>query len=193
MCLSAIHVFVIESKLLSYVLGQHIAAISGQHADHQNPPAPTSRSGAQSSNYLGLPNRRSLSTFRCALMVAATFRTRWVVIVRSNSLRGACKRGADRGLLSVRSGWCSWKFSICHTSQHFGQRPSAKHSILPHNVVRHRPWRGSRCVRPTLPGLSPPVIGPGQMGRTGHRLADSAAGMVCSCKEVALGHYWTRR
>ena len=50
-----------------------------------------------------------------------------------------------------------------------------------------------RCVRPTLPGLSPPVIDPGQMGRTGHRLADSAAGMVCSCKEVALGHYWTRR
>ena len=46
----------------------------------------------------------------------------------------------------MRSGWCSWKFSICHTSQHFGQRPSAKHSILPHNVVRHRPWRGSRCA-----------------------------------------------
>ena len=33
--------------------------------------------------------------------------------------------------------------------------------------------------------ISPPVIDPGQMGRTGHRLADSAAGMVCCCKKVA--------
>jgi hypothetical protein len=96
-------------------------------------------SSAKSGDYLfALPNRRSRRTFCCALIAAATFRTRWVVIDWSGSLRGICNGGSDEGLPSVRSGWCSWTFSICHASRHCGQRPSAKHSILLHNVVRYR-------------------------------------------------------
>jgi hypothetical protein len=42
--------------------------------------------GRKTGDYLfGLPNRRSLSTFCCALMAAATFRIRWVVIAASDS------------------------------------------------------------------------------------------------------------
>jgi hypothetical protein len=63
---------------------------------------------------------------------------RWVVIAKGASLRGIRKGDADGGLLSVRSGWCSRKFSIRYASRHCGQPPSAKHSILPHNIVRHR-------------------------------------------------------
>jgi hypothetical protein len=106
---------------------------------HRNGP------GAQSRDYLfGLPNRRSLSIFCSALTPAATFRTRWVVIAALDSRRDARKSDADGGLLSVRSGWCSRKFSIRYANRHSGQRPTAQPSILLHNVVCHR--RGSSTL-----------------------------------------------
>jgi hypothetical protein len=110
-------------------------------------PRPVSRRnglGGQSGDYLfGLPNQRSLSTFCSALTTAATFRMRWVVIAASDSRRDARKGDTEGGLLSVRSGWCSRKFPIRYASRHSGQRLSAKHSILPHNVVR---YRGGRSI-----------------------------------------------
>jgi DNA-binding XRE family transcriptional regulator len=70
-------------------------------------------------------------------MTAAAFRMRWVVIATSSSLRDTRKVGADGGLLSVRSGPCSWKFAICHASRDRGERLSAELNFLPHNVVRY--------------------------------------------------------
>ena len=56
----------------------------------------------------------------------------------------------------------------------------------------HPPWRGSRCARPALPGVSTLAIDFGQVGRTGHRLVDSAECMGRSCKEIARERHWRR-
>ena len=57
----------------------------------------------------------------------------------------------------------------------------------------HPPWRGSRCARPALPGLSTLAIDPGQVGHTARHMVDRAEYMGRNCREIAPGHYRTQR
>ena len=90
---------------------------------------------------------RSRSAFCCALAMAATFRMRWAVIVRSASFRGTRKVGVGGGLFSERSCSLFWKFPIGHASRHSRQRLSAKTSFLLHNVVRRIGIAGRDMLR----------------------------------------------